>query len=246
MAVSPQQSNSSAPAASVWQTLADNSGKIGGVLAFVVGGVGTIVAAIGDFGSDDSGLATARRNHVDALIAASSAAAAGLMLGMIYVLIRRERLDRRITKGILGAGVILVSLGVGIGAYATTNRHAGRPTIHVARVDDSSISVVVSGDGLASDDWFEAIVEGYTANPPGKKTELAAARFSPGQDGKLDWKERIQVPKKFAGSDITYLLVRVRRNNPVEGRAADCSVSVETTCLFFRIPTTVASTDNGS
>src|SRR5262249_59691959 len=41
-------------------------------LAFVVGGVGTIIAAIGDFGSDSSGLAAARRNHVTLVVAAAA------------------------------------------------------------------------------------------------------------------------------------------------------------------------------
>jgi hypothetical protein len=39
-------------------------GTIAGVLAFLAGGLGTIIAAIGDFGSDSGALAAARRNHV--------------------------------------------------------------------------------------------------------------------------------------------------------------------------------------
>jgi hypothetical protein len=306
-------------------------GTIAGVLAFLAGGLGTIVAAIGDFGSDSGALAAARRNHVHVVVAAAAAAALGLACGALYTILKgdanddstedgktkgdteekteiettvdteatgdtvpfglslviaglillasriakngsktkgdRVKSDRKAksdpktssetagnkeTSGVnipvgtglaivalvvLGAagvllglsqsaaggvvalvglvclviawrmwttkvkltqarlatsfliiGVLAVSAGVGLGATATSAREPGRPKIEVKRVDDKTILVEISAEGLPSDDWFEASVSGYDDSyAPESQVALVTARFSPGQDGKLDW-----------------------------------------------------------
>src|SRR3954453_11361252 len=128
-------------------TGADNKTTIGtaaSAATFVAGGIATIVGAIGSFGADDSALAAARRNHVSILIAASSAAALGLMLGGLYALLphdtttippaSRKTWSRFLAwtrtnsaRIVLGFAVAFVALGVGLGAYATANRQPGRP-----------------------------------------------------------------------------------------------------------------------
>ena len=177
---------------------------IAGAAAFVAGGVGTIVAAIGSFGADDSALAAARRNHVWELVVAAAAAALGLMLGGLYAIVRDgasteptlpttggERIfngPRRFLKWmranngrrILGAGVIAVALGVGLGTYATTNRQPGKPTIAIERVNDESVRVEITAEGLPSSDWYDAVLRGYSdSSVETDGVFLASARFSP-------------------------------------------------------------------
>ena len=223
-------------------TGAEKATTLTGLAAFVLGGVGTIAAAIGDFGSDDSALAAARRNHVYPLLGAAGCAALGLMLGGLFVLLRSQiryanekwkpRL-RWLSAAALGAGIIAVAVGVGVGAFATTDRKPGRPTIQVERVDASSVSVRITSDGFPSRTWFEAIVEGFGDTERTPVVPLAAGRFSPGQDGKIDWKVRVYIPTVFKGTKIERLRVLVQRDRVVTN---NCTGEVKLTCLTLRIP----------
>jgi hypothetical protein len=211
------------------------AGTIAGATAFLAGGVGTILAAIGDFGGDTSALGAARRNHVDSLIAAAALAALGLALGGVYPFLRH-----RARTLVLAAGVVAVAAGVAVGAFATIAREPGRPTIVLQRVDKESVRVEITGDGLASSDWYEAIVtelsdlpQSGPAPPP-----LAEARFSPSQNGKLDWKARIDYPASTPTT--TYLLVRVQKDRLL--RDTDCKTDKDVTCLYVHVPPSVART----
>jgi hypothetical protein len=216
-----------------------------GLAAFVLGGVGTIVAAIGDFGSDDSALAAARRNHVYPLLGAAGCAALGLMLGGLFILLRsqtryandkwKDRL-RWLSAAALGVGIAAVAVGVAIGAFATTDRKPGRPTIQVERIDRSSLRVQITSEGFPSRTWFEAVVEGFGDAEKTAVVPLATGRFSPGQDGKIDWKVRVYVPPVFKGTKIERLRVLVQRDRVV---ANTCTGEVKLTCLSLRIPRTV-------
>ena len=227
--------------AGTWDSLGARTATLAGVAAFVVGGTGTVLAAIGDFGADSGPLAAARRNHVNFLIAAACLAAVGLFLGALYTLLRsqirhvekehREEL-RWATIIVLAAGVLSVAAGVALGATATTKREAGRPFIEVQRVDPSSVRVTISGEGLSSDDWFEALVDGF-GDDSSPDVPLAAGRFSPLQDGRLHWRARFLVPKKLGKTTITRLIVRVQKNK-VAGE--DCTTDADLTCLSIRIP----------
>ena len=210
------------------------AGTIAGATAFLAGGVGTILAAIGDFGGDTSALAAARRNHVHSLIAAAALAALGLALGGVYPFVR----DRWWRTHILAVGVVAVAAGVAVGAFATIAREPGRPTIVLDRVDKDSIRVEVTGDGLGSSDWYEAIVTEYLPDQQGTETPttLAGARFSPGQDGKLDWKARIAYPASTPPQ--ARLLVRVQKDKLV--RDSDCNTDADVTCLSVHVPPTAA------
>lgn len=215
------------------------AGTIAGATAFLAGGVGTILAAIGDFGSSSSALAAARRNHVDSLLAAAGLAALGLALGGLYPFLRHWR--RRAhpiepARVLLAVGVVSVAAGVAVGSFATIARRPGRPTIVLQRFDRSSVRIEVTADGLASSDWYEAIVTQYTPDERGGETAttLAAARFSPGQNGKLDWKERIAYPSSSPAD--ARLLVRVAKDRLV--RETDCNTDQDVTCLSVRVPVT--------
>jgi hypothetical protein len=236
------------------------AGTKAGAAAFVAGGVATIVAAIGSFGSDDTALAAARRNHVSMLIAAASAAALGLLLGGLYALRNEGQtaapgaglakaprggailvwLRTNAARVVLAAGVVMVALGVALGAYATANRAPGRPTISIDRVDRESVRVEITADGLPSADWYDALLRGYSdSSKKGIGVFLASARFSPGQDGKVDWTARVQVPADDAGKPITRILVTVARDAPVDTKScADDQDVVEgdATCLLIRVP----------
>jgi hypothetical protein len=97
-----------------------------GVLAFVVGGVGTIVAAIGDFGSDSGALGAARRNHVLLIVAAAAAAALGLACGALYTILKqgkanddnKETEKASIGKGALFVGLLVLAGGVVLLAFS--------------------------------------------------------------------------------------------------------------------------------
>jgi hypothetical protein len=245
------------------------AGTIAGAAAFVAGGVGTIVAAIGSFGSDDSALAAARRNHVSELIAAASVAALGLMLAGLYGILRDASANASAKpyegwkaalnpvrafvawmrdgggRRVLAAGVIAVALGVGLGAYATTNRQPGRPMISIERVDADSVRVEISAEGLPSTDWYDALLRGYSDVRGADGVFLASARFSPGQDGKLDWKARVEVPTDEGGKPITRVLVTVARDKPVDLKSCvmnDEDVVVgNATCLSIRVPAAAES-----
>jgi hypothetical protein len=258
-----------------------NAATVAGIAAMVVGGVGVIIAAIGDFGSDSGALGAARRNHPNWLIAAASAAAAGLLCGGLYTIFKKAfgedpktRWTGWVPLVILCVGVGFIAGGVGVGAYATANRQPGRPSIEVTRVDASTINVQITAEGLGSNDWFEADVVGYpedtttTSGPsngnrgcPRKGTAtsedkcfqpvvvdvpLAAARFSPGQDGKLDWKQLIDVDTFSHGgtTGLTIARVQVRvAHKALFGLGhppGDCTHG-EVTCLALRLPPTVAS-----
>jgi hypothetical protein len=220
-------------------------GTISGVLAFVVGGVGTIVAAIGDFGSDSGALAAARRNHVLLVVAAASAAALGLACGALFAIYRRSDLHigrkHKVPVGrfFLVVGVLAVSAGVAMGAIATSAREPGQPTIKVQRLDDKTIRVQISGEGIASDDWYEAAVAGYDDDYTGaSRVDLATSRFSPGQDGNLNWSVRINTDDS-GKTKIARVLIRVSRGGLYKpGHIEDCTTG-RITCLALRLPTTV-------
>ena len=257
------------PAAEPNQATGTGAGTIAGAAAFVAGAVGTIVAAIGSFGSDDSALAAARRNQVWWLVAAASCAALGLMLGGLYALARNDgdaatakeddappaglppgftdwRLANAVLAGwaranaarlMLGAGVVAVALGVGLGAYATTNRQPGRPTISLKRIDKQSVRVEITAEGLPSTTWYEAFVRGYGDEPDSPEFFLVSARFSPGQDGKVDWKTRFHMPAKIEDTKLTRILVMVQRDNLVPRK--NCVEDEKITCMYVRVPPTV-------
>jgi hypothetical protein len=115
--------------------------------------------------------------------------------------------------------------------------------IEVRRVDDKTILVEISAEGLQSDDWYEAAIGGYNENETGR-VELVTARFSPGQDGKLEWKHRISAadsPKteKRAKIKIRRILVRVAHGSlNRNGIALDCTTQ-DVTCLWVRVPVTI-------
>jgi hypothetical protein len=197
-------------------------GTVAGAAAFVAGAVGTIVAAIGSFGSDDSALAAARRNHVWWLVAAASAAALGLMLAGLYALAMGEgkrhagtptaeggktvgatggwwaRFRRWVPANgarlILAAAVVAVALGVGLGAYATTDRRPGVPAINVDAIGNGSVRVEITAEGLPSSDWYEALVVGERESGDPDAMLLGAGRFSPAQNGRVDWKMVMDFP----------------------------------------------------
>jgi hypothetical protein len=244
-----------------WRALGASTGTLAGVIAFVVGGVGTIVAAMGDFGSDDSAIAAARRNHVWWLVAAASLAALGLLCGALYTLLqssseggegaadsdepvetpgRKSRTagGRRLAPWVLAVGVLAIALGVGLGAYATTNRQPGRPTIKISRVPDAQAVVVhITAEGLSSDAWYELRIDGFpdAFDRNHSSIELVAARFSPGQDGKLDWSETIGTTD-LERTKIARVLVRVAPGAIARNRGLNCDVNDKVTCDFVRVP----------
>jgi hypothetical protein len=354
-----------------------------GVVAFLAGGLGTIIAAIGDFGSDSGALAAARRNHVLLLTAAAAAAALGLACGALYTILKGDKKDDsqekvskakngskakseiettknqeasaanvpvgwglmiagliallggsrkakngatatsgakakseiettksvgvsdvnlsvgwtlmiaalialgasgsllgfgypvwasvvalvgllclvlaltmwkrnvkltqpRVATGFLIIGVLAVSAGVALGVVATSDRKPGRPQIEVMRVDDKTILVKISAEGLPSNDWYEASVSGYddlyTAS---SEVPLVTARFSPGQDGKLDWTHRVNavdgipVPVNGMGTTkISRVLVRLAHGALSLVGYRNCN-RAEVTCLAVRVPITI-------
>jgi hypothetical protein len=239
---------------------------VAGSATFLLGAVGTIVAAIGDFGSDDSGLAAARRNHVWWLIAAASLAAAGLFLGALYVLLRSEfhharhrqtahhaheaHRRRNLLPLLLLLGIVAVATGVGIGAYATIDRRPGRPKIEVVRLDDRAALVSISAEGLPSNSWYEASVEAYAdKGPPWSYLgSLARARFSPGQDGKLEWNEQVSL-SKIQSKRVGRVEVRVARGMLAKplGKVGERSCTAQdVTCLFVRVPPKAPATPTAS
>jgi len=141
---------------------------------------------------------------------------------------------------LLAGGVIAVALGVGLGTYATTNRQPGRPTISVERVNPGSVRVEITAEGLPSADWYEAFVRGYTdSSVITDGVFLSGAQFSPGQDGKLDWKARVQVPRDRDGRPITRVIVTVGHNNaPPDATSCNLSKDERVTCLAIRVPST--------
>jgi hypothetical protein len=243
----PQEEESPAEETSPWTSLGAKTATLAGVAAFVAGGTGTVLAAISDFGADNGALDAARRNHVDALVIAACLAAFGLLLGALYTVLRsqeghvgkkhRSRV-RWAAVIVLGVGVGVVAGGVAVGAFATAKREPGRPFIQVERVDRSSLRVEISGDGLSTKDWFEAKVDGFD-DDASTVVPLAAGRFSPGQDGNLDWKARFQMPPKFGGATITRLRVQVQKNHIA---ASSCDTDEDLTCLAIRVPKTRGST----
>src|SRR5207248_1067339 len=123
---------------------------------------------------------------------------------------------------VLGFAVAFVAVGVGLGAYATADRQPGRPTISIERIDSDSVRVEIRAEGLRSSDWYDALLRGYGDSSTTDGIFLASARFSPGQDGTLDWKARVQVPPDKGGKPVTRVLVTVARDTPVDTRS--CAV----------------------
>jgi hypothetical protein len=217
-----------------WEVLGERSGTIGGVVAFVGGGLGTVLAAITDWGSDEGGLAAARRNHVDLLVAAASLAVAGLTAGAVYALLRSR--GKPIATFALAVGVVFVAAGVGSGIVATTLREPGRPTLGIERVDAESIRISVQAEGLSSDAAFEARVDGF--NDKGDfLIDLAAAKFSPSQRGTLDWSQRIAVPPRADGQRLTRVQLWVAKDVRRKGAPPACGSGIPT-CLYMLLPTT--------
>jgi hypothetical protein len=227
-----------------------------GAGAFALAGVGTIVAAIGDFGSDNSALAAARRNHVGYLVAAASLASLGLGCGALYTVLsgtqwKESKALKRAATVFLVIGVVAVAAGVGVGAVATSRRDPGRPTIAVERLDAASIRVQISAEGLESDAWYEATVLGYPddlagyrttgSHPPSKKpVDLLTVRFSPNQDGKLDWSARISTADS-GETKIGRVLVRVADGAVKSADLVNCTAA-KVTCLAVRVPEKAPST----
>jgi hypothetical protein len=270
-----------------------SAGTVGGVLAFVAGGVGTIIAAIGDFGSDNGALAAARRNHVWLVVAAAASAALGLACGALYIIYKDRKVPLKFQTGMqvfgwflilfavlflgiaaiaedslalwltcaasatlgitivllfsgqrnlpidvafLTLGALAVAAGVGLGATATSARVPGKPTIQVSRLDDKSVRVQITGEGLASNLWYETAIRGYDA--AGKDFEaLGAARFSPGQDGKLNWTLRVNIADTKEVK-IERLLIAVARESLDRQDIGQYCIDVTFTCLSVRLPLT--------
>src|SRR5205823_9010822 len=110
--------------------------------------------------------------------------------------------------------------------------------------DPTTVRVQILGEGLASDVWYEASVRGYGELGPAF-APLAAARFSPGQDGKLDWSVRVNVADTDIGDKqplkIGRLLVSVSRGTLDREAIKKYCVDVRFTCLSVRLPTTLDS-----
>src|SRR5215216_4331245 len=116
----------------------------------------------------------------------------------------------------------------------TTSRQPGRPDIEIVRADSSSVRARVTSDGFPARTWFEARVDGFAASSK-RPIFLAAGRFSPDQDGAIDWNVRVYVPSKWHGRKIDRLRVVVQRDRFV-GPAPPCQGDVTHTCLTIRIP----------
>lgn len=209
----------------------DGWGTIAGGVAFVGAGLGTVLAAITDWGADDGGLAAARRNHVNMLAAAALLAISGLAVGALYALLRNKRHSK-----VLGFGVLLVVAGVACGIIATTRREPGRPTLGADRIDTESIRVTVRADGLSSDTSFDMEAYGMDKKDAYVAT-LATARFSPSQRGELDWSLRIAVPPKWQNKRISRVQVWVAPDVPSGKRSSACA-SGNPTCLDLIMATT--------
>jgi hypothetical protein len=222
---------------------------IAGVVAFVAGGLGTVLAAVTDWGSDESGLAAARRNHVDLLMAAALCAIAGLVAGTTDMILQGR--DRTWKSLLLGFGVVLVGVGLALGIISTTRREPGRPSVRVDRVDADSIRVTVRGQGWKSNASFEARVDAYDA-PGNWLTDLMLARFSPNQSGDLNWSERIFLPRSW-----TLPGVKTKKGKPARARVARVQVNVDRdlgtghprecntsapTCVYLDVPRTPEKT----
>lgn len=187
-------------------------GTTAGVLTFVGGGLGTVLVAITDFGSENGALAAARRNHTFVLSAAAAFAVVGMFLGAAYAIGKQlspddpdETVHVRKKRGadtlsyVLLAGALFILVGVFLGVVATSARTPGRPTIALTRADASTMQLKVTGSGFATDDQFELRARGYTKtieetrgedNPP---FQLARARFSPDHNGDLEWSTYLNV-----------------------------------------------------
>jgi hypothetical protein len=168
-------------------------GTTAGVLAFLAGGLGTILAVVSDWGSDASGIAAARRNHVVWLQFAGVLAVCGLFFGAFYTIARQKLTWWQ--RALLLLGVMSVSAGLCLGIVSTTKREVGRPSVQIERVDRGSVRVTVRGEGQPSDASFFMRVDAY--GPMGEYLDdLMFARLSPNQSGELNWSQRIGIPRK--------------------------------------------------
>jgi hypothetical protein len=219
-------------------------GTVAGVVAFVAGGLGTVLAAVTDWGSEAGGLAAARRNHPDYLMAAALFAIGGLVAGAAYTIFR-DRRRKSWTSWLLGLGVVLVGIGLALGIISTTKREPGRPNVRIDRLDADSILVTVHGDGWPSNASFDARVDAYDA--PGRwLTDLMLARFSPDQSGELNWSERIFLPRSWtvpgqktkSGKPARARVARVQVNvdkDQTTGTTRECNNSAPT-CVYLIVP----------
>src|SRR5438876_1015639 len=90
---------------------------------------------------------------------------------------------------------------------------AGAATFVAVGVGTESVRVEITAERLPSSDWYDAVLRSYSDSVSvADGVFLASVRFSPGQDGKLDWKARVQVPPDRAGKTITRVLVTVARD----------------------------------
>jgi hypothetical protein len=228
-------------------TMAAKIGTIAGVLVFVGGGLATVLTAITNFGADGGALDAARRNHTGLLVAAAALAAGGLFLGATYTILMKALKDSRpatiVAPYTLMAGVAAIVAGVVMGVAATVNREPGRPSIALERLNKDSIKVTVTADGLASSASYDARIEGYhqTPAPDGRKPtqvfieSLVLARFSPAQDGDLEWERVVDISPPTTTLPINYVQVIVAKEN-VEGPTCGAMGNDAPTCLYTRIP----------
>lgn len=220
---------------------------IAGILVFVGGGLGTVLLALTSFGGDGGALDTARRNHSADIVKAAALAVGGLFLGATYTIINatwKTRTAKYVSALVLTLAVLCVSVGVVLGVSAAVVRAPGRPAIALARSSTATVTVQVTAEGLASTTSYEARVEGWNQRGAnGSRAKLVASlltgRFSPGQDGKLNWRHAVNISTQRARPRINYLLVAVSKD---AGDAGSCVVPVGAqtesapTCLYTRVP----------
>ena len=226
-----------------------NVGTIAGVVAIVGAGLTTVLSAITDFGADNGALDAARRNHTGWLVVSVGFAASGLILGAIYAVLREAPDGSRRARSapwFLVLGVFAVGAGVVGGVTATANRDTGHPTIAVSRAGEDGVKISVTADGLPSNTKYEARVEGYYQLPgqEGIQTfvdNLTSARFSPRQDGRLEWSHVVDISPANA-RPINYVLVIVAKQDVGELVCSEASpdtkgaTATAPTCLYTRLP----------
>lgn len=231
-----------------------NIATVAGILVFVGGGLGTVVAAVTSFGANGGALEVARRNHTELLIIAAAMASVGLFLGAAYTVLKdafKELAAAQLAAPfVLMSGVLCVAAGVVIGVWATVDRAAGRPGIAVERINTDTVKVTVTADGLAAGTSYETRVEGWHQGLAPLTTQatlvapLVAGRFSPNKDGNVVWPQAVSIARPTGTPTIDYLLIVVAND---AGKAKTCVVNAGAgnaatkpdnapTCLYVQIP----------
>jgi hypothetical protein len=154
---------------------------------------------------------------------------------------------------VLIGGVFAVATGVVCGVYATVKREPGRPAISVERVNESTLRVAVTGEGLAAGAKFEGRIEAYNQTTGNGKQSfigpLVSARFSPQQNGHLKWERLVDISSP-GEQHINYVQVIV-----AEGDAGHLTCAVSEmdqgkteapTCLYTRLPPVPPASSNSS